>query len=185
MFGVVGVGNLQELERENAFVGVFLATGYDVSALSWLTSVWDTLHFQSGPRWHLAAPTTWPVRGDRAEVAVSNYDVRLSLDLARMYGLTQSDLPCIVLDSFTDDLHQLHIPFPESERDRRRLIEVICRYVASHGPAGWPEDWKPGWRGKLNAGLFDHLQRDQIFRAGLKFVPHVGTLLLKAVARRP
>lgn len=178
MHSVNALDDLNRLEGQQRLVAVFLATGYDVSAIQWLYDVWDEIHSQSGAFWHLIAPVH-QIERNRDIRDKHNYNTVLARDLARMYGLSESDLPCLVLDSFKDDHRQLRIRLPPMEKDRRRLLEEIGAYIAEVGTEDFREN-TPGWRAALNSGLFDHLTRKHALGVALRFVPRAATVLVRA-----
>lgn len=175
MWGVTGVENIQWIAHNNRIVAIFLATGLDISALKWLVDAWEPLHYESGMDWHLVAPTRKAINSDAKLATLENYDHRLAKDWARLFGITDRDLPCVVLDSFNDEIKQLQISLPESERERRHLFEDITDFANKSRNA----EKLANWRESLNQDLYYHLQSRRLMRDFVKFAPKLGSAALK------
>ncbi|MDP2372628.1 hypothetical protein [Reyranella sp.] len=180
MFGVTGLQYIEQLEAGDKFVGVFLTSGLDVSALRWLVDVWFPIHRMSGHRWHLVAPTFKPINDDARLASIDNYDEQLASELTRFYGLQGDDLPCIVLDSFSDEHRQLRVSLPESERERRDLIEAINDYLTEAIPD--PFAAPTIGRRRLIEGLYNYLQRRALLRKFVSWLPNIGSFAARAAS---
>lgn len=172
MFSVNSLEQLNQLERQNKFVAVFLATGFDLSALRWLIECWMEIHVTSGYRWHMVAPTKRPINDDLRNCTLENFDSALARDLARMYGLEEDNLPCLVFDSFSDEHRQLFVKFPASEKERRKLITAINKHIQRRSDAATS-------RQVVIEGLYDELMRRKAVKDFVGLVPAIGATIFR------
>lgn len=178
MFAVTGYDDVQYLEPGNTVVAVVLADALEPKLLRWLNDTWEAIHERSGERWHVVVPTRAPLRDGCNVFSPQHFSPSLALDLARMYGLSDTNLPCLVFDNFDENKKQLWIPLPREERERSALIRAIDSYLVELIPD--PKNPPNISRQKAIAGLHLHVQSLRVGGMLMSLVPTIGSALLRA-----
>lgn len=173
MFAINDLSDLERLERTGRVVAVFLADSFCRDEVEWISRVWDTLHQRSGMRWHMVVPSRRDLRGGR--FADDDLDDQLAERLARIYGLSNKDFPCLVFDNFKDEERQLRVSIPGTDTERRDLMLAISEYLVDKH-SGWETP-----RQELIDGLFNHLQGRRAFSKLVGWAPSIASAALRAL----
>ncbi len=132
MWTVTSLDDLRRLEHSNAVISVLLAERYNKTLLEWVYHCWNFLSRDSGHNWHIAVPSTintyeLNIKFEDGNLTSNDYSTGFSRQLASMYGIDLSSLPCVVFDDFNEESRQKYIhlhPFDEE------LITEIFRIGA-------------------------------------------------------
>ena len=117
MWPIASTNELPILEREKVLVSVYLALDYDHMLTNWIWDSWASLHRDSGEKWHIVIPCHSTVGSPNQYYNAGNdlntghtfsafFSSDFARELAEYYGLTASDLPCLVFDNFIDEEKQ-------------------------------------------------------------------------------
>lgn len=175
MIGITSADDIAELEPEKVVIGIFLATGFDHSAIKWLHESWEEIHRKSGEFWHLLVP----VKDQGTPGSPLQLDFSLSDQIREMYGIKPEQAPCIVLDDFNEERFQLVLTLREDERSRKTLMLKMSAFIRAEVEKrgdGLPTD---AWRSGVINSLFDKLQLDDTARNLLKLAPQAFSYLRK------
>jgi hypothetical protein len=182
MIPINSASDILYLERRKQVVAVFVASGLDPGALSWVFNTWWELEARSGDMWHVVVPLRKvPThKEDPPDLTHQNFNVDLAKKFRETYGVSDGDTPTLVFDDFNDEVQQRQVSLKGDEEERKHIIRAIETFMnAKVAASGEPAVFSDLGRMTIVGELVDYLAMQKIKRAAFRLVPKVGSALLK------
>jgi hypothetical protein len=166
------------LEKKKQIIAVFVASGLDPKALTYVFQTWYELGRRSGQRWHVVVPLNKiPQHADDPLLLThENFNGELAEQIRTIYGVSDDETPVLVFDDFNDEAHQLKVSLAD-EGDRARVIGAIDVFMKQHVPDNVQLADKD--RAALIGMLYSYLQVQGIRRTAFGLLPKAGSALAK------
>ena len=177
MFTVCRIEDAIRFVDNNAVTSVFLATDYDKNLLDWLYASWNQIDRDSSHRWHLLIPSTSPLAKDIQKPSREGFDSGLSDQIAGLYGLNRSDLPCLVFDDLDETSKQLFVRLKHHDQnDLRQFFEGAAQTFNKEAASLGRDLPARMWRKALIGEVYNREQLKAVSRGFLRFVPKIGSV---------
>jgi hypothetical protein len=182
MWAINSESDIVILENTKQVIAVFVASGLDSEALSWVFKTWSELEERSRDMWHVVVPLIKipEVKDDPPDLTHGNFNVRLARQLRETYGVDDDDTPVLVFDDFNEEVQQRQVSLKGDEGERKQVITAIESFMIDKVKQnGKDAVFSDLGRRAVVGELVDYMAMQKIKRSAFKLVPKVGSALAK------
>ncbi|WBU29619.1 hypothetical protein OOZ54_23660 [Rhodopseudomonas palustris] len=179
MLGITAISHIMHYGTQKKIVGISLVLGTEPDAMKWFNSSWEVIHKKSGEYWDLLVP-----RKDGSGI-LGQFDDELTMDILSLYGLSEEDTPCIVLDNFDDTRNQYVISFDGTDKERKSTLIKLAKSIKKHVDNTTDSERGGLWRAKVIDLVHNDMVKSSLTEVVWRSTPKALSLLAKSFAKWP